>query len=823
MKNKFPLIFYTILLILFLSSEIVAQNSHEEVIYTSQITEQIITPVRIAFDKLNNLYVTESSQNSILKYDNAGNFAEKIFLEFSPVAITADDDGNIFISDKNSGVIYKRNSFGDITQFYVGCKFPAYMEFGVDGLLYVVDSKLKHIIALDKFSNLVKTIGSGTLIYPSCLAYDSRNERILVGEHGGIGGSFSPTCKVWIFDLDGNLTGSFGSNGNGDGEFYRIQGLAVGKCGNIYVCEPYQGNVSVFDENGVFKTKFGVFGSGDGELNVPLDIAFDIQERILIPSSNNGTINFYTVSDDFPTSNIVNSNATICTGETTDLTINFTGTAPWNFTYTIDGLNPTTVTTSNNPHTLTVSEAGIYETTALSDANFSGTCFSGSATITIHNELPTSSIITPDATICEGEIAEIDVNLTGLSPWTFVYTINGSNPKTITTPNNLYPIEATKSGLYEIIILDGGACSGTEFTGSSTITVNPLPTSVFELGNDRVFICEGETTNLLLNLTGSAPWNFTYMIDGKDTTTINDLSQETYNLTTSKLGTYEIIEISDNLCNTGFYSGYPEVVFLERPTATLENIFSNICHGESTTIPVYFTGEAPWSLTYTNNNATTTMSNIYSNPNVLTVTQEGTYEAISISDANCTGTGLYGSPTVTVFPVASPSFTFISNDLEVTFLNNSTDADLYLWDFGNGSSSTEINPSHVYATPGTYQVQLTASNTLCGGNIIVQEVEINQVTIENIADNNKINIYPNPSNGLITIKINNKSEDKVNIEVLNISGQIILSKKFKNSKTIKQLNLANYSNGIYIIKVIMGNIVQTKRLILNKQAAKKHS
>lgn len=46
--------------------------------------------------------------------------------------------------------------------------------------------------------------------------------------------------------------------------------------------------------------------------------------------------------------------------------------------------------------------------------------------------------------------------------------------------------------------------------------------------------------------------------------------------------------------------------------------------------------------------------------------------------------------------------------VSVQFINNSTDADTYLWDFGDGSTSTEENPVHVYSTFGKYTVTLTA-------------------------------------------------------------------------------------------------------------------
>nr|WP_298793802.1 PKD domain-containing protein [uncultured Allomuricauda sp.] len=48
--------------------------------------------------------------------------------------------------------------------------------------------------------------------------------------------------------------------------------------------------------------------------------------------------------------------------------------------------------------------------------------------------------------------------------------------------------------------------------------------------------------------------------------------------------------------------------------------------------------------------------------------------------------------------------------LEYTFTNSSTGAVSYDWDFGDGNTSTEESPTHVYATADTYTVSLTATN-----------------------------------------------------------------------------------------------------------------
>ncbi len=51
-----------------------------------------------------------------------------------------------------------------------------------------------------------------------------------------------------------------------------------------------------------------------------------------------------------------------------------------------------------------------------------------------------------------------------------------------------------------------------------------------------------------------------------------------------------------------------------------------------------------------------------------------------------------------------------TNYLEYTFTNSSTNAISYEWDFGDGNTSTEVSPTHVYATPDIYTVKLTATS-----------------------------------------------------------------------------------------------------------------
>ena len=62
-------------------------------------------------------------------------------------------------------------------------------------------------------------------------------------------------------------------------------------------------------------------------------------------------------------------------------------------------------------------------------------------------------------------------------------------------------------------------------------------------------------------------------------------------------------------------------------------------------------------------------------------------------------------------PVASFQYEISStNFLEVKFTNFSQNATSYVWEFGDGETSTEKDPTHVYAAAGDFTVKLTAKN-----------------------------------------------------------------------------------------------------------------
>lgn len=83
-------------------------------------------------------------------------------------------------------------------------------------------------------------------------------------------------------------------------------------------------------------------------------------------------------------------------------------------------------------------------------------------------------------------------------------------------------------------------------------------------------------------------------------------------------------------------------------------------------------------------------------------------------------------------PIAE--FAFEANYLSVAFTDNSSDVNgdivSWVWDFGDGLSSTEQNPSHSFASTGTYNVSLTVTDSQGNSSTSVMDVSVSDVSIE---------------------------------------------------------------------------------------------
>lgn len=137
----------------------------------------------------------------------------------------------------------------------------------------------------------------------------------------------------------------------------------------------------------------------------------------------------------------------------------------------------------------------------------------------------------------------------------------------------------------------------------------------------------------------------------------------------------------------------------------------------------------------------------------------------------------------------------------------------YHWDFGDGSSSAQANPSHTYPTYGVYTITLTVTND-CGTKTITRAVSFFPVGITKL-ENQNVKVYPNPTRGILNLNMQD-FDGKAQVKVLDLAGKELLSKEmdFINSAN-STINLAQFNQGVYIVQVYWAGKSSTFRIVKN--------
>ena len=152
-------------------------------------------------------------------------------------------------------------------------------------------------------------------------------------------------------------------------------------------------------------------------------------------------------------------------------------------------------------------------------------------------------------------------------------------------------------------------------------------------------------------------------------------------------------------------------------------------------------------------------------------------------------------------PVAT--FTYIKNGLEVTFNSTSTNATSIEWDFGDGTSST-VNPSitHFYGGEGSYDVMLIASN-ICGIDTFNRVVVIANTGIDLNAMIETLTLYPNPNNGVFTLKLEaDFNLPQLDLVLFDVLGDVVDQRTVQfNGRLTENYNLQELPPGTYMLQL----------------------
>ncbi|NTW32271.1 MAG: PKD domain-containing protein, partial [Bacteroidetes bacterium] len=181
---------------------------------------------------------------------------------------------------------------------------------------------------------------------------------------------------------------------------------------------------------------------------------------------------------------------------------------------------------------------------------------------------------------------------------------------------------------------------------------------------------------------------------------------------------------------------------------------------------------------------------------------------------------------ITVNPKAHANFT-VSDTIvslpsaNVVFVNTSTNATSYLWNFGDGGASAQNNPWHSYNLSGKYTITLIAYNNSCGNDTLVSDtlIRVSGLGISEINTVNNLTVFPNPSSGNLTISFDLQKSDYVEICIFDKAGrQIVLLSKGKimqgKFRTEIYTNNIGISSGTYLLGIKEGKKIYYTEIVI---------
>ena len=148
---------------------------------------------------------------------------------------------------------------------------------------------------------------------------------------------------------------------------------------------------------------------------------------------------------------------------------------------------------------------------------------------------------------------------------------------------------------------------------------------------------------------------------------------------------------------------------------------------------------------------------------------------------------------------------------QISLVNTSDPVD-YLWDFGNGDTSTATNPVVTYADTGTYTICLIASDgcaadTACSTAVVVPPVGIGEHTALNA-----VRVYPNPTRGNVFVDVSGLTS-AATIEVFNALGARQQMLRVP-ANSVQAVQLESLASGMYLVRVADAAGAKTWRIVV---------
>jgi len=227
--------------------------------------------------------------------------------------------------------------------------------------------------------------------------------------------------------------------------------------------------------------------------------------------------------------------------------------------------------------------------------------------------------------------------------------------------------------------------------------------------------------------------------------------------------------------------------------------FLTLCQGNNSTLEVSsgLTPDSHYEWFFDNTNIST-ITNNFENTISLEFPTTGTYsvKVIEFNEILCAGDTL--EFTIDILPLPIANFTYFSDVATFDFTSTSSGASNYNWDFGDGTTSTDQNPSHEYTSNGDYTVTLIVTSADgCISETSTQIVSVFSLTVNEF----ELELtYISPFSNELVLR---SSQPLNTISIYSMDGKEVYSDLLINLNTT--INSSDWENGIYILNFIDSN------------------
>jgi PKD repeat protein len=367
-------------------------------------------------------------------------------------------------------------------------------------------------------------------------------------------------------------------------------------------------------------------------------------------------------------------------------------------------------------------------------------------------------------------------------------------------------------GDYSVDLIATDTTTGCERVATQPISVFDQPESGFTTSS----ICETDalTINDTSQYDGRGFVNYQYAIDGD---TLNQPSPSVRNLDTGSFTVTQIITAS-----TGCQATQDTTIAVyPAPQAAFDGPIS-ACAGDTLGITnnTQFKG-SPDSVSYTwslgNGDTLRTSEPEYA------YETGGTY-TVGLTVSSEQGCSSSESLPLQVGDTVSSAFTFEKVNNETVSFNAASDEGLrYNWDFGDGTQSDSLNPTHTYDSNRKYQVSLTAFSSDGCSTTTTDSLELKFVGVDRDVSSDAVTFtaYPNPFEQAVKVQYSLIEDSEVRLAVFDTDGQRIAAplqaKQQSPGQYTYQLNLRDAkAAGVYFLRLTIDGEVHVKRIMKAK-------